>query len=82
MRFSHLFLSLPVREAQVVQEQRDRIRILVVPAADYAPAAGEVIAERLRERLGPVNVAIELVASLPRTAAGKTKSVVSHLPRQ
>jgi phenylacetate-CoA ligase len=81
MRFSHLFTEQPVREAQVVQEQLDRIRLLVVPAADYTPAVADDMAERLRQRLGPVHVEVELVASLPRTAAGKAKAVVSHLPK-
>lgn len=69
----------PVLEAQIVQESLSRIRVRVVPAVDYTAAAGASIAERIRDRLGDVDVEIETVSSLPRSANGKLRAVVCAL---
>jgi phenylacetate-CoA ligase len=72
--------DLPVREAQVIQEAPDRVRVRYVPAPDFVPAATLSIAARLRERLGPVEVIVEAVDAIPRTAAGKFRAVVRAFP--
>jgi phenylacetate-CoA ligase len=73
-------LDLPIREAQIVQEAADRVRVAVVPAAGYCAADGESIAARLRQRLGDVDVTIDLVAGIPRSANGKFRAVVRSMP--
>jgi len=69
--------GLPVREAQIVQEALDRIRIKVVPGDGFDGRAERELTRRVRDRLGDVQVAIERVARLPRTRAGKMQAVVS-----
>lgn len=68
--------DLPVHEAQIIQEAPDRVRVRYVPADGFSPAAMASMAERLRDRLGPVQVIGEAVDSIPRTAAGKFRAVV------
>jgi len=70
----------PVREAQIVQDALDRVRVRLVPADGYTPADGAAIAARIRDRLGDVRVTIEEVAEIPRTSNGKLRAVVCQLP--
>ncbi len=72
--------DLPVREAQIVQENRERVVLRVVPAQGYGPGIADGLEERLRQRLGPsMEIAVEEVDHLPRGAAGKLRAVVSRL---
>ncbi len=63
--------DLPIREAQIVQEAVGKIRIRYVPAPGFAPEDGRTIVQRLRDRMGPVEVELEALAEVPRTANGK-----------
>ena len=72
--------KLPIREAQIVQEAIDRIRVRFVPGSEYTAAAGALLVERLQSHLGPVNVLLEPVDAIPRTANGKFRAVVCELP--
>ncbi len=71
--------NLPVVEAQIIQETLDKIRVKFVPAANYNERAGRDLANRLRERMGDVEVKLEKVAAIPRTSRGKFRAVVCHL---
>jgi len=70
----------PVREAQIVQEALDRVRVRVVPADGYTSADGVAIAARIRDRLGDVVVTVDEVTEIPRTANGKLRAVICQLP--
>jgi phenylacetate-CoA ligase len=75
--------DLPVREAQIVQEEIDLLRVRVVPAPGWGERDREAIVERVRDRVGcRMNVLVEEVTVLERTTAGKFRAVVSHLPRE
>jgi phenylacetate-CoA ligase len=81
-RLDHVFKAdLPVLEAQIVQEALDRIRVLVVPAPGWSEATAREVADRTRERIGDVQVDVEVVDAVPRSPNGKFRAVVSHLPR-
>jgi phenylacetate-CoA ligase len=71
--------NLPVREAQIIQEAMDRVRVLYVPASDFTSEAGRSIVERLQARMGPVSVVLEEVAEMPRGANGKFRAVISRV---
>ena len=71
--------DLPIREAQIIQESLERVRVKYVPAEAYTTAVGQSIVDRLQERLGPIDVILEAVEAIPRTSAGKFRSVVSRL---
>ncbi|HEX3158409.1 MAG TPA: AMP-binding protein [Gemmatimonadaceae bacterium] len=72
--------SLPVREAQIVQERLDAVRLRLVPAPGYTDATAAEIVARLRERLGDVAVTVETVPEIPRGRNGKLRAVVCALP--
>jgi phenylacetate-CoA ligase len=73
------FYGVPVHESQIIQDAIDHLRVLVVPARGYTAEASATIVERLRSRLGPVNVHVEIVSTIPRTKNGKFRSVVSNV---
>lgn len=81
VRFHGVFVDQPrVREGQIVQEALDRIRVKVVTTPDFSAVDRRTIVERVQQRLGPdVHVEVEVVASIPRSAAGKFQAVVSHV---
>jgi phenylacetate-CoA ligase len=79
-RFDPVFKAdLAIREAQIIQEDFDTIRVKLVPAPGYKKEDGLRIAQRLRDRVGNLNVIQELVGKIPRNANGKFKAVVSHI---
>lgn len=70
---------LHVKEAQLVQESFDVIRIRVVPAEGWSDKDASAITSALRERMGEVDVGIELVNEIERTFAGKLRVMVSKI---
>ena len=71
--------KLPILEAQIIQESLNLIKVRYVPAQDYNTAAGDSIVERLRERMGPIEVVLEAVAEIPRGPNGKFRGVICQL---
>jgi phenylacetate-CoA ligase len=78
-RLDPIFKGLDsIREAQIVQIAPDAVTIKVVPGEGYEAAMGGKLVEQLGVRLGPlVKITLDPVSSIPRTAAGKFRSVVS-----
>lgn len=76
-----LFRDIPgIAAFKVVQEEVDRVRILLVRTAEFPETAGDSIAEGFRERLGAaMRVEIQVVDSIPREASGKYRTVVSKV---
>ena len=81
VRFHGIFVAQPhVREGQIIQEALDRIRVKVVPTNGFAAPDSHDIVRRVQQRLGSqVEVIVEPVDHIPRTAAGKFQAVVSKL---
>jgi phenylacetate-CoA ligase len=77
----YLFTSaMRIKEAQFVQNEPGSVCIRVVPRADYGPANQACLMEAARQRFGDqIDVKIQAVDSIPRTASGKFPFVVSHL---
>lgn len=79
-RLDPVFKShLPIREAQIIQESLQRVRVRYVPTAEYTPEAGRSIVERLQARMGAIEVVLEQVEELPRTSNGKFRAVICNL---
>jgi phenylacetate-CoA ligase len=72
--------NLPVREAQIIQEALDRVRVRYVPAAEFTSEAARSIVERLQARMGAVEVLLEPVDAVPLGANGKFRAVICRLP--
>jgi phenylacetate-CoA ligase len=67
-----------ILETQIVQDRADHLRIEVVPGPDYREAAAVGLINALKQRVGSdMIIDVELVQSIPRTAAGKRRTVVN-----
>ena len=83
-RLDPIFKKLPnsIVEAQIIQEDIDRITILIVPdRITFQSSHLDMLEEELKYRLGSdIHITKEIVESIPRGAAGKFKAVISKLP--
>lgn len=73
--------DLPIREAQVVQDTLDCIRVRYVPTPDFKTNHEGIIVQRLMARVGNVKVVMEPMREIPRGANGKFRAVVSRLSK-
>ena len=80
-RLDHIFKDLVhIRESQIYQTERTSITILVVPGPRYDTDHEERLLQEARNRLGTsLQINIERVADLQRSARGKLRLVVSEL---
>jgi len=68
-------------ESQIIQEEKDRIRILIVPRSKFSANDEKILVGALKERLGSlIKIEIELVSNIPRTSGGKLRWVISKVP--
>jgi phenylacetate-CoA ligase len=73
--------NLPVREVQIIQDSLDTIRVLYVPTEAFTKSDGQAIIRRLQDRMGPINVVLEAMETIPRSSNGKFRAVVCRLPQ-
>jgi phenylacetate-CoA ligase len=80
-RLDHLFKGVAgILEAQIRQDRRDALTMLVVPASGFNERTRRTLEENFRHRLGDaLALEIELVDSIPRTRNGKFKGVVCNI---
>jgi phenylacetate-CoA ligase len=79
-RLDPVFKSdLPIHEAQIIQKAFKQLVVKLVPDGEFSRRTGELIAARLRERMGEVNVDFEIVKRIPRTANGKLRTVICEV---
>jgi phenylacetate-CoA ligase len=71
--------SLPIIEAQIIQESLTAINVRYVPAVDFKPNVLSSLTERIRERMGDVMVTFDEVDAIPRTNRGKFRAVICRL---
>jgi len=77
-----IFYGLPLREAQIVQENIHLIRVCIVPHSNFNQKQQDEIIERLRNRVGDMEISLELVDSIPRSSNGKFQGVVNKIHSQ
>jgi phenylacetate-CoA ligase len=74
--------DLPIREAQIIQEDWGVLRVLYAPTEAYTAADGEMLVRRIHDRTGDdMTVVLEAVEAIPRAANGKFRAVVSRVGR-
>jgi phenylacetate-CoA ligase len=79
-RLDPVFKSrLPIKEAQIIQDKLDLIRIRYVRDAGFSQRDGQSLVDRVRDRMGSVRVVLEEVEAIPRTTNGKFRAVVCNL---
>ena len=71
--------DVPIREAQIVQETLTRVRMLVIPGPEFRAEHKETLANALLERVGEMEILVEEVQEIPRSANGKFRAVVSKV---
>jgi phenylacetate-CoA ligase len=73
-------LDFAIKEAQIIQEEKDLIILKVVEDAKFNDAQKQELIERLRDRVGnDFKIKYESVNEIPRGANGKFKAVVSKV---
>ena len=81
VRFHSIFINLPnIIEGQIIQHSLIDFEIKVVCNKSLSVIESKTIISRMTAQLGPVNVQIHQVHTIPRTNNGKFKAVVSNLP--
>jgi phenylacetate-CoA ligase len=79
-RMDPVFKSdLPIREAQIIQERLDRVRVRFVPTRAYREAAMQDVVKEIQARMGPIEVILEPVTDIPRQANAKFKAVINEI---
>lgn len=82
VRFHGIFVGIPkIIEAQVIQLSLTRLEIKLVTMSRLSEDECQLIVNRMQSQLGEIDVEISDVDSIPRTANGKFKSVISHINR-
>lgn len=72
--------DLRIEEAQIIQSSLSDIVVKFVRSEGFDSSHAELLKERLRERLGDVEIGLDEVGSIPRTSRGKFRAVVCDLP--
>jgi len=80
-RLDHIFKGVDgILEAQIRQDQIDRIDIFVVPTAGYSTAVETKLRTNASDRLGGgVLIHVQAVNAIPRTRNGKLRGVVCNV---
>ena len=80
-RFGSVFKGLHnVIEAQIIQEDLNKVRVLLVPDSGYDQRIEAHLSNNLRAKLGQsVNITVEKVAQIPRGPRGKFALVISKV---
>jgi phenylacetate-CoA ligase len=83
-RLDHIFKDqLDVAEAQILQETRDAITVLVVPHPTFDDASERELRKEIHARLGDrIRVDLRRVAAIAREPNGKFRAVKSAVGRQ
>lgn len=81
VRFHGIFTDQPnIIEGQIIQETLHDFVVKLVPASNFSERDELEIQARMRQRLGSdVYITIEKLASIPKSASGKFKAVISKV---
>lgn len=83
VRFHGIFVNIPkIIKGQIIQYTISDFEIRLVCSHPLDLTERKEIHSRMTSQLGQVNVEITEVQEIPRTANGKFRAVISHLPRQ
>ena len=82
VRFHGVFVNIPaIVEAQVIQHTLRDFEIKLVTSNGLASSDQQLIEKRMISQLGEINLRINIVESIPRSANGKFKAVLSYVKR-
>lgn len=80
VNFYTMMYKIPgVKMFQIVQEERDTVRVRIVPNQEWTPAMAEMTKTALAERLGPMKIYIEECTEITRSQrTGKIRCIVNE----
>jgi len=80
-RMDHVFKGrYDIAEAQIIQDEIDALRVLVVPGNDWTDTSEEALFHELRSRLGSsMRFDVELTDQIAREPNGKLRAVKSSV---
>lgn len=79
-RFNRILIDIPgVIEGQIIQLSLTKFEIKIVAVEELRDADYTVIKSRMEAQLGEIELAVNIVDSIPRGPNGKFKSVISHI---
>ena len=84
IRFDRTFLEFPgIKQAQVIQEAVDNLRLKLVTTPEYDPGAEKEIRKRFQAIMGEgMSLSIEKVDRIPLDPSGKFRAVISKVKRE
>lgn len=71
--------ALHIKEAQMIQERLGEVLVKVVPAETYSQQDTDLLITRLQNLAGRLDIRVEMVDTIPRTANGKFRAVISKV---
>jgi phenylacetate-CoA ligase len=72
-----------VEKFQVIQDEIDRVRIVIVPEGEFTDANRRAVIERVRAACGPeMKVDFEITSDIETTKSGKHRYVISNLEQR
>lgn len=80
-RMGYIFSGIVgIAEAQIIQDELDSIRILVVPFGNFPAESRKSLIDNARQRLGiEAKVDVEIVSEIPRTGSGKFQTIICNI---
>jgi phenylacetate-coenzyme A ligase PaaK-like adenylate-forming protein len=82
VRFHGIFVGLPkIRQGQVVQKSLSDFTLRLVVDHGFDDGDRHTIQERMKHRLGKINLTFEYVDRIESTERGKMRAVISHVRR-
>lgn len=76
-RFGAVFSGdVALREAQIIQETLDRVRVNYVPTPSFTSHHAQLIMQRVKDRMGDIEVVMEPMTEIPRGTNGKFRIVI------
>ncbi|MDH4079251.1 MAG: AMP-binding protein [Nitrospira sp.] len=82
-RFGAVFSGdLAIREAQIIQETLDCVRVNFVPTSAFTSCDEQVIMQRVKERMGDIEVVMQPMTEIPRGTNGKFRIVICRIPQE
>jgi phenylacetate-CoA ligase len=70
-------VAFPIVESQIIQVSRRHLCVRVIPAAGFNSDTEAAIRRALRQVVGDMVIKVERVSSIPRSANGKLRAVVT-----
>jgi len=76
----NVFLDLPVKQYQIIQETEKKIVIKIVKDEGYSPKDAKSIITKINRYIGHIQIEFRLVDSIPPSESGKRRVVISDIP--